>query len=139
MIWGRRGRPLSRAFTASEVRATCRDRASRRARTNVLTVTDDMDKCISTRQHDIALNEIIVMPGNLHVRSVDDELIVRLKQRAVRNGRSAEAEHREILREVLGAEPTSSFRALAAELRALTANREHTPSEVPQRDGRLER
>lgn len=79
------------------------------------------------------------MPGNLHVRNLDDELIFRLKQRAVRNGRSAESEHREILRQVLSAEPVSSFRELAAELRATMAGREHTPSEVLQREGRDER
>ena len=40
--------------------------------------------------------------GALTVRSVDDELIRRLKIRAARKGVSAEAEHRAILREVLG-------------------------------------
>jgi plasmid stability protein len=42
------------------------------------------------------------VPGNLHVRNLDDELIGRLKRRAARHGRSAEAEHREILRQALG-------------------------------------
>src|SRR5260221_641265 len=32
------------------------------------------------------------MAGSLHVRNLDDELIARLKRRAVRHGRSAEAE-----------------------------------------------
>ncbi|MEQ1619417.1 MAG: hypothetical protein ABL883_13865 [Terricaulis sp.] len=36
---------------------------------------------------------------NLHVRNLDDELVARLKRRAARHGRSAEAEHREILRQ----------------------------------------
>ena len=79
------------------------------------------------------------MPGNLHVRNIEDDIILRLKQRAVRNGRSAEAEHREILRQVLSSEPASSFRELAAELRAMTAGRKHTPSEILQREGRDER
>jgi plasmid stability protein len=39
--------------------------------------------------------------GSLIVRGVDDDLISRLKGRAVAHGRSAEAEHREILRRVL--------------------------------------
>lgn len=39
--------------------------------------------------------------GNLLVRSVDDDLIARLKARAAAHRRSAEAEHREILRQVL--------------------------------------
>jgi plasmid stability protein len=39
--------------------------------------------------------------GQLTVRKVDDEIIRRLKIRAAEHGRSAEAEHREILKEVL--------------------------------------
>jgi plasmid stability protein len=39
--------------------------------------------------------------GQLIVRNIDDELIRALRVRAARNCRSAEAEHREILREVL--------------------------------------
>lgn len=39
--------------------------------------------------------------GQLTVRNVDDEIIRQLKIRAAENGRSAEAEHREILRQVL--------------------------------------
>ncbi|QCI66618.1 FitA-like ribbon-helix-helix domain-containing protein [Phreatobacter stygius] len=79
------------------------------------------------------------MAGNLHVRNVDDDLILRLKRRAVRHGRSAEAEHRQILRQVLSAEPDSSFDDLAAELRAMTARRRQTPSEILLREGREER
>ena len=79
------------------------------------------------------------MAGNLHVRNLDDELITRLKRRAARHGRSTEAEHREILREVLSSDAEPSFDALAAELRKLTKGRRHTPSEVLQREGRDER
>jgi plasmid stability protein len=39
--------------------------------------------------------------GQLIVRNVEDDLIRALKVRAARKGRSAEAEHREILREAL--------------------------------------
>ena len=39
--------------------------------------------------------------GQLIVRKVDDELIRALKMRAAQKRRSAEAEHREILREAL--------------------------------------
>jgi len=39
--------------------------------------------------------------GQLIVRNVDDELIHALKMRAAQKRRSAEAEHREILREAL--------------------------------------
>jgi antitoxin FitA len=79
------------------------------------------------------------MVGNLHVRNIDDDLIVRLKRRALRHGRSAEAEHREILRLALAAEPETSFDDLAAKLRAMTARRRQTPSELLLREGREER
>jgi plasmid stability protein len=39
--------------------------------------------------------------GQLIVRNVDDDLIQALKMRAAQKRRSAEAEHREILREAL--------------------------------------
>ena len=79
------------------------------------------------------------MPGNLHVRNLDDDLIARLKRRAVRHGRSTEAEHREILRQALAAEIEPSLDTLAAELRKLTRLRRQTPSEVLLREGRDER
>lgn len=41
------------------------------------------------------------MPKNLIVRNVDEEIVQSLKEQAARNGRSAEAEHREILKRVL--------------------------------------
>jgi plasmid stability protein len=41
------------------------------------------------------------MATNLIVRNVEVEVIQLLKERAARNGRSAEAEHREILRAAL--------------------------------------
>jgi plasmid stability protein len=79
------------------------------------------------------------MAGTLNVRNVDDELIVRLKRRAARHGRSAEAEHREILMQALVTETEPDFFALAAEARRLSAGRAHTPAEVLQREGRDER
>jgi len=77
--------------------------------------------------------------GSLHVRHIDTELIARLKRRAARHGRSAEAEHREILRQALATEVEPSFERLAADLRKLTAEREQTPSEMLLREGRDER
>lgn len=79
------------------------------------------------------------MPSALHVRNLDDDLVRKLKQRAARHGRSTEAEHREILRQALSSEPEGSFEELAAQMRALTAGRAHTPSEVLVREGRDER
>jgi antitoxin FitA len=79
------------------------------------------------------------MPGNLHVRKLDDDLIARLKRRAARHGRSTEAEHREILRQALVSEVEPSFDKLAADLRKLTRRRKQTPSEVLLREGREQR
>jgi len=76
------------------------------------------------------------MAGNLHVRNLDDDLIVRLKRRAARHGRSTEAEHREILRQALVDENQPSFDKLAEDLRKLTKRRKQTPSEILLRDGR---
>jgi plasmid stability protein len=42
--------------------------------------------------------------AQLIVRNLDPDLVRRLKERAARNGRSAEAEHREILRAALTTE-----------------------------------
>ena len=39
--------------------------------------------------------------GQLLVRNLEEEVLVELKKRAVRNGRSVEAEHRAILRAAL--------------------------------------
>jgi plasmid stability protein len=79
------------------------------------------------------------MPGNLHVRNLEDDLIARLKRRAARHGRSTEAEHREILRQALAVEIEPDFETLAADLRRLTSDRKHTPSEILLREGRDER
>ena len=77
--------------------------------------------------------------AQLIVRNLDEELVTRLKLRAAEHGRSAEAEHREILRQALAVEPRRSFKALAAKVRSMTAGRVHTPSEVLLREGRDER
>lgn len=75
----------------------------------------------------------------LHVRGLEDDVIARLKRRAARHGRSAEAEHREILRQALAAELEPSFDSLAAELRRLTRRRRQTPSEQLLRASRRRR
>jgi len=77
--------------------------------------------------------------ASLSVRNLDDELMGRLKRRAARHGRSAEAEVRDILRQTLSNEAETGFEDLAAELRALTAGRRHTPAEELLREGRDER
>ena len=77
--------------------------------------------------------------ASLHVRNLDDEIVVRLKQRAAQHGRSAEAEHREILRQALSGERDISWDEMAAKLREMTKGRPYTPSEILQREGRDER
>jgi antitoxin FitA len=72
---------------------------------------------------------------NLHVRNIDETLILRLKHRAARHGRSMEAEHREILRQALAVDDEPSFDNLAAELRKLTQARAQTPAEQLLREG----
>jgi len=53
--------------------------------------------------------------ANLVVRNLDENIVAALKQRAVQHGRSAEAEHRALLEEVLLRPRGKSFaQALAA-------------------------
>lgn len=77
--------------------------------------------------------------ASLSVRNLDDDLLRRLKHRAGRHGRSAEAEARDILRRALSGEAETGFETLAAELRALTAGRHHTPAEELLRESRDQR
>lgn len=79
------------------------------------------------------------MAKSLIVRNVDEELVRRLKMRAARHNRSAEAEHREILRQALSGEPGEVFAEVAARMRTLTRGRKHTPAEQLQRESRDER
>jgi antitoxin FitA len=77
--------------------------------------------------------------ASLSVRNLDDDLLRRLKRRAARHGRSAEAEVRAILSQALSGEAESSFDDLAGQLRNLTAGRHHTPAEDLLRESREER
>ena len=81
--------------------------------------------------------------GDLNLRNVDDEIVQRLDERAKRNGRTAESEHREILKRVLipeAADPLDaemlSWEQRAARLRRLTHARQQTPSELLIREDR---
>lgn len=47
--------------------------------------------------------------ANLSVRNIDDAIVKALKRRASKNGISAEAEHRNILREILMQPQRKSF------------------------------
>lgn len=67
--------------------------------------------------------------ATLTVRQLDDEVVRRLRIRAAEHGRSAEAEHREILRQALTVSRQPSPRAAAAErlaeFRRRTAGRDY--------------
>jgi plasmid stability protein len=78
------------------------------------------------------------MSRSLHVRHVEEDIITLLKRRATENKRSMEAEHRAILSEALKPAPAKSFEELSAEVRAHTAARPQTPSEVVLRMSRGE-
>jgi plasmid stability protein len=53
----------------------------------------------------------MIAMAQLIVRDIDKALVDLLKRRAVANGRSAEAEHREILRAALQPRPAASLKA----------------------------
>jgi plasmid stability protein len=74
--------------------------------------------------------------ASLHVRKLDDETVARLKRRAARHGRSAEAEHREILRQALEGEVEMSWDEMAALSRELTKGQIKIPSEILIREDR---
>ena len=78
------------------------------------------------------------MPRSLHLPDLDDELLLRLEQRAARHGRSAEAEVRAILDQALAAPGEQNWKDLAAELRQMTVGRRHTPAEALIRQDRDE-
>lgn len=67
--------------------------------------------------------------GQLIVRNLDEALVLALKRRAARHGRSAEAEHREILREVLAAEAGGpSFKELLASMPDVGEDEDFAPA-----------
>jgi antitoxin FitA len=76
--------------------------------------------------------------AQLLVRDVPQDVIEALKRRAAEHGRSAEAEHRVILEDVLRA-GRAGFRGRAAALREATRGRITIPSEELIRQDRDER
>jgi plasmid stability protein len=77
--------------------------------------------------------------ASLSVRNLDDDPLGRLKTRAAKHGHSAEAEARDILCRALDSEAEVGFDDLAAELRASTSGRRHTPAEELLREGAFRR
>lgn len=72
--------------------------------------------------------------AQLVVRQLDEALILALKRRAARFGRSTEAEHREILREALTAElERPSFKRFLREMPAVGEDSDFdTPRDLPR-------
>lgn len=56
------------------------------------------------------------MATNLIVRNVEENVVLTLKQRAAAHGRSAEAEHREILRAALQRPPRRALPEVLASM-----------------------
>jgi plasmid stability protein len=56
------------------------------------------------------------MATNLVVRNVDESIVKTLKEQAARHGRSAEAEHREILKAALQQPRKRSFNEVLASM-----------------------
>lgn len=73
--------------------------------------------------------------GQLIVRNLDDDLVSALKRRAARHGRSAEAEHRAILREALAADlARPSFKAFLATMPDVGRDEDFAPPRELPRD-----
>jgi plasmid stability protein len=79
--------------------------------------------------------------ATLTVRNLDDDVVRALRIRAAEHGRSAEAEHREILRSALAEAARSSPRAAAAarlaEFRRRTADRGSASAAELLRESRM--
>jgi plasmid stability protein len=58
----------------------------------------------------------VTVPTSLTVRNVDEQIIQALKERAAQNRRSAEAEHREILKAALARPRKRSFYEVLASM-----------------------
>ena len=80
--------------------------------------------------------------ATLTVRNLDDSIAHALRVRAAEHGRSAEAEHREILREALAGDrrpsPQADAAARLAEFRRRTAGRGSAPATELLRQSREE-
>ena len=72
--------------------------------------------------------------AQLHVRNVPEELVAALKERAGRHRRSMEAEHRQILEEVL--RPAYSKQRMLDALQGLAWDDPEFRPERPRDDGR---
>lgn len=73
--------------------------------------------------------------GQLIVRNLDDSLVLALKRRAARHGRSNEAEHRAILHEILAAETARpSFKEILADMPDVGSDEDFAVPRDPPRE-----
>ncbi len=75
--------------------------------------------------------------ADLLVRGVDDALVRRLKERAAARGRSAEAEHREILTDALKRPRRRSFAQVLASMPDVGIDDDFARVEVSEKDARV--
>jgi plasmid stability protein len=75
--------------------------------------------------------------AQLIVRNVDEKVVRALKLRAAQKGRSAEAEHREVLRQALRAPEAESFKEFLRSIPEALKETDLRRSRVPARKVRL--
>jgi len=75
--------------------------------------------------------------ADLLVRGVDEALVRRLKQRAAARGRSAEAEHREILAQALMRPRRRSFAEVLSSMPDVGSDDDFARIEVEEKDSRV--
>ncbi len=75
--------------------------------------------------------------ANLVVRNLDQRIVDALKQRAARHGRSAEAEHRALLEELLSRPKVRSFAEVLASMPNVGEDEDFERLEDPVEDDRV--
>jgi plasmid stability protein len=75
--------------------------------------------------------------ADLLVRGVDESLVRRLEERAAARGRSAEAEHREILTDALKQPRRRSFAQVLASMPDVGIDDDFARVEVSEKDARV--
>jgi plasmid stability protein len=86
--------------------------------------------------NDIAVSRRVEM-ADLLVRGIDDELVRALKERAGIHGRSAEAEHREILASALQRPRRKSFAQVLAAMPDVGLDADFERAEAIEKPGRV--
>ena len=77
--------------------------------------------------------------AQLIVRDLDESLVKALRERAARNGRSAEAEHREILAMALGRKKRQTFAEAIMTMPNVGVDQDFARSDEPVKSHRVSR